>query len=117
MTDEPPSRSLDKIVIRVPNGLRDRIAAAAKESHRSVNAELVELLERTYPPPTADEDMLWAVQMFLSTMKSTDTDKSRHDLYESLFHYAEAMKFKKETGKWPDFWDEELKKWRGDILF
>lgn len=56
MTDDFPSRSLDKIVVRVPDGMRDRIATAAKNNGRSVNAEIVQLLEMYYPPaPPADE--------------------------------------------------------------
>ncbi|MCZ3377463.1 Arc family DNA-binding protein [Rhizobium sp. AG207R] len=50
MSDESPSRSLDKIIIRLPDGLKERIQRAAVENGRSVNSELVALLEREYPP-------------------------------------------------------------------
>ncbi|BAF86865.1 conserved hypothetical protein [Azorhizobium caulinodans ORS 571] len=56
MTQDTPSRYMDKIVIRVPDGLRDRIAVAAKANGRSVNSELVALLEEAYPAePTVHE--------------------------------------------------------------
>lgn len=50
MTDQSPSRSLDKIIIRLPDGLKERIRLVAEKNDRSVNAELLTLLERTYPP-------------------------------------------------------------------
>ncbi|WP_442907486.1 Arc family DNA-binding protein [Kaistia sp. MMO-174] len=43
-----PSRELDKIMVRLPNGLRTRLAVAAKANYRSVNAEVVSVLQRLY---------------------------------------------------------------------
>jgi hypothetical protein len=50
MSDQSPSRSLDKIIIRLPDGLKERIRRVAERNDRSVNAELLVLLERAYPP-------------------------------------------------------------------
>lgn len=36
----------DKLIVRLPDGLRDRIKAAAKDNIRSMNAEVVFHLER-----------------------------------------------------------------------
>jgi hypothetical protein len=36
-----PSRYADQFVVRMPNGLRDRIALSAKQNLRSMNAEIV----------------------------------------------------------------------------
>lgn len=58
MTDNSPSRTADKIVIRVPDGLRERVALRAKENDRSVNAELVELLEHAYPELTPMAELI-----------------------------------------------------------
>lgn len=44
MTQETPSRSLDKIIARLPDGMRDRLKNAAEENNRSVNAEVVHSL-------------------------------------------------------------------------
>lgn len=49
MSDQYPSRILDKIIIRVPDGMRERIRRAAEENGRSVNAEILVLLEQHYP--------------------------------------------------------------------
>ena len=51
MTDFP-SQKQDKFVLRLPDGLRDRIKNAADINGRSMNAEIVQLLEDAYPSPT-----------------------------------------------------------------
>lgn len=49
-----PRQPADKIIIRLPDGLRGRIHAAARENRRSANAELVFHLERIYPAQGGD---------------------------------------------------------------
>ena len=41
------SREQDKFVLRLPDGLRPRIAAQASENHRSMNSEIIFRLERS----------------------------------------------------------------------
>jgi hypothetical protein len=41
------SRSADKFVVRLPNGMRDRISEVAGENHRSMNSEIIARIERT----------------------------------------------------------------------
>lgn len=45
MTKLPPSRTADKIIIRLPDGMRDKLAAYANLHGRSMTAEVVDLLE------------------------------------------------------------------------
>ena len=54
---ETENRTLtDQFMLRMPEGMRDRIRAAAKENHRSSNAEIVAVLEAAFPPrPEAAE--------------------------------------------------------------
>ncbi|WP_340240048.1 Arc family DNA-binding protein [Sulfitobacter pontiacus] len=47
-----PSQKQDKFVLRLPDGLRDRIRAKAEKNGRSMNAEIIQLLEREYPEPS-----------------------------------------------------------------
>ncbi|QNB13421.1 Arc family DNA-binding protein [Paraburkholderia tropica] len=42
---KPPSRSAAQFVVRLPDGMRDRIAAEAEKNKRSMNAEIVARLE------------------------------------------------------------------------
>lgn len=39
--DKTVGRDSDKFMLRLPDGMRDRIAASAKENNRSMNAEIV----------------------------------------------------------------------------
>ncbi|RFP87422.1 Arc family DNA-binding protein [Rhodobacteraceae bacterium 63075] len=51
---EYPSSTQDKYIIRMPDGLRDRIREKADANRRSMNAEIVALLEEHYPPQTPE---------------------------------------------------------------
>jgi hypothetical protein len=42
------SRKLDKFILRFPEGMRDRIADAAKSNNRSMNAEVVSRLQNSF---------------------------------------------------------------------
>ncbi|WP_322997492.1 Arc family DNA-binding protein [Castellaniella sp.] len=48
MTQESPSRDLDKVIVRLPEGMRDRLKAAAADNNRSMNAEIVARLEGSF---------------------------------------------------------------------
>lgn len=48
-----PSKQLDQFVVRLPDGMRDRIKAAAEANNRSMNAEIIATLEEKYPAPEA----------------------------------------------------------------
>lgn len=43
----------EKVMIRAPVGLRERIKAGAQANRRSVNSEIVFILERAFPAPAA----------------------------------------------------------------
>lgn len=49
MNDEAPSRQQEKFVVRLPDGMRERIAKAAELNGRSMNAEIVKRLEDSFP--------------------------------------------------------------------
>ena|SRR5437870_12903634 len=48
MTADFPSRKLDKFILRLPNGMRDAIAASAKANNRSMNAEIILRLQKSF---------------------------------------------------------------------
>lgn len=39
------SRTADKFVVRLPDGMRERVAEAARTHHRSMNSEIISRLE------------------------------------------------------------------------
>lgn len=65
MTTKPPSRTAEQFVLRLPEGMRARIAEVAKTNSRSMNAEIVARLEASFenkvlpmPDPQKFEAML-----------------------------------------------------------
>lgn len=48
--NDAPSRKQDQFIVRLPDGMRDRIKLAAELNNRSMNAEIVDTLEEKYPP-------------------------------------------------------------------
>jgi hypothetical protein len=56
MSSEPPVHSLEKFVLRLPEGMRDKIGVAARASKRSMNAEIVQRLEASFS--STDEPLL-----------------------------------------------------------
>lgn len=59
-----PSRSQDQFIVRLPEGMRDRIKAAAEANNRSMNAEIVATLEEKYPAGLAAD----AIEEFLTAL-------------------------------------------------
>lgn len=43
-----PSQEQDRFIVRMPDGMRDRIAKAAEENGRSMNSEIVYRLEQSF---------------------------------------------------------------------
>jgi hypothetical protein len=78
-----PSQQQDKFVLRLPDGLRDRIKEKADDNIRSMNAEIVQLLEREYPAPT---DVMHI---------HLDNIRRLLDLYESETDPKERLRFQK----------------------
>ena len=52
---EQSSQIQDKFIVRLPDGLRDRIRLAAETNNRSMNAEVVALREGNYPAPVPEK--------------------------------------------------------------
>lgn len=49
MSEGKPGRGSDQFPLRLPDGMRERIKAAADAAGRSMNAEIVATLEEKYP--------------------------------------------------------------------
>lgn len=57
-----PSRGVDQFMVRFPDGLRDRIKRAAEKNGRSMNAEIISVLEEQYPEPASMEETIADIQ-------------------------------------------------------
>ncbi|GIZ12205.1 DNA-binding protein [Pseudomonas sp. NCCP-436] len=52
------SRTADKFVVRLPDGMRERIADVARNHHRSMNSEIIARLEQSMLQEGALDDNL-----------------------------------------------------------
>ncbi|MGX1587351.1 Arc family DNA-binding protein [Brevundimonas diminuta] len=55
MSKEPQRALKDQYMLRLPDGMRDRIRAAAEANGRSMNAEIVAALSEKFPEPVDPE--------------------------------------------------------------
>lgn len=73
---KPPSKLADQFVLRLPDGMRDRIAAEAKTNNRSMNAEIVARLERSLYPASDEESAMAAIRTLMEHGKKYEMDIS-----------------------------------------
>ena len=78
-----PSETQDRFLIRFPEGMRQKIAEEAKANNRTMNAEIVARLQRTFDvdhisdPVTGEQ-----IQEFL--LRDTDVSKSLREELEKF---------------------------------
>lgn len=85
MAERKKSDLADKFIIRLPEGLRGRIAAAAFENKRSMNAEVVAVLEKAFPEIPGWEEFLDDVDYVIDSYKQGTNERwSREDLRSLL---------------------------------
>ena len=72
MSSDFPSRGLDKFVLRLPDGMREKIGVAARNNKRTMTAEIVQRLEASFLAPdepllvinknTAEAEIIWELR-------------------------------------------------------
>lgn len=80
--DSSTGRQSDKFMLRLPDGMRERVAAAAKTAGRSMNAEIVARLQQSFD--SADEVRrlrLLLEDKRLSELDAEGPDAVRQHLY------------------------------------
>ncbi|NPD15775.1 Arc family DNA-binding protein [Xinfangfangia sp. D13-10-4-6] len=74
-----PSEKQERFIVRFPDGMRDRIKAAAEANNRSMNAEIVATLEEKYPSEPPDLGTIFHELAQLSGVLNMMTEKDRRD--------------------------------------
>ncbi|MFC6301789.1 Arc family DNA-binding protein [Pseudomonas sp. CCM 7893] len=65
MSNQPKHQIEEKFVLRLPDGMRGRIAMQARENARSMNSEIIHRLENTAELETALERALKIIDQLL----------------------------------------------------
>jgi plasmid stability protein len=114
MSQDRPVQNADKYIVRLPDGMRDRIAEAAKANNRSMNAEIVARLEESFSP-TGSSGAIGALALRLAETDlelRTNALESKVRLFDA--HYAsevaiELIEFNKSLGQVLPHDDETVK--------
>lgn len=80
-----PSQVAEKYVVRFPEGMRDRIAEAAKANNRSMNSEIVARLEESFSPPANND----ANTLFALAQLQYNLVEERTKLYQARLFLVE----------------------------
>lgn len=123
MSKKPPAPSdvADKFMLRLPDGMRDRIKSAADANGRSMNAEIVSALEDKYPPPDFEKLAKFyevVTQIFRDALDSADTPSDlKRSINDSLSYMDETYgrALAGETKEGADFWLHRYGKIFSDI--
>lgn len=99
MTNLPPSRTADRIIIRLPDGMRDRLHERAQANGRTMTAEVVELLQAGLD----DKDDSTLLRLSIEAMKIVSSFQKTRDALAADKARLELVK-------------EEIRKLAGDRI-
>lgn len=92
-----PSRSQDQFIVRLPDGLRDRIKMAAEENGRSMNAEVVATLLREYPETPPLDAVRRYLDRFVRWADNTEMDYDLGREARLILHQLDQLERLKES--------------------
>lgn len=81
------SRTADKFVVRLPDGMRETIAEVAKDHHRSMNSEIIARLERSL----AEEEGAAEIHIDTQTLSVGEKHMLKSFRAMSVFHQKALM--------------------------
>lgn len=77
MINKPKRLHEEKFVVRLPDGMRDRIAVQARENTRSMNSEIVHRLESTVELEAALDRALKIIDQLLAASPAYEQPGAR----------------------------------------
>ena len=69
-----PSENLDRFMLRLPEGMRDKIGVAAREANRTMNAEIVARLEASFLEGATLEARIKKIEAHLGILSDPSLD-------------------------------------------
>lgn len=77
MSNQPKRQLEEKFVVRLPDGMRERIAVRARENTRSMNSEIVHRLETTVELEAALDRALKIIDQLLAAAPACELPGAR----------------------------------------
>nr|WP_111300346.1 Arc family DNA-binding protein [Paracoccus saliphilus] len=84
-------RGAEQYTVRFPDGLRDRIKAAADANNRSMNAEIVATLEEKYPAPAVHEVRMSKIVEVVSRIQGAKDFAEQQDLVAEANEWLHSL--------------------------
>jgi hypothetical protein len=106
------TRDSDKYIVRMPEGMRDRIAAAAKLNGRTMNAEIVQRLEKSFEPAPPAREVAWDLRVEQRTIDIRKETLQSHLLVVKM--YLETLDAKLQNAIATGVSQEEIQKIRDE---
>lgn len=109
-------KDLDKFIVRLPEGMRERIKAKADRAGMSMNDAIVWCLEQHFPAPTTVEQKIDELVEMVAILKGDDTykgvDRLVAEVHDTIIDVLkESVKgspdFKSAVSERFDRWNEE----------
>ncbi|MER8846791.1 Arc family DNA-binding protein [Mesorhizobium australicum] len=86
-----PSQLAERFQVRLPNGMRDRIAQSAERNGRSMNAEIVQALDQFFPPEPSIEQILERVHATIDMASKANSLPYRKVLLDALAQLSDRL--------------------------
>ncbi|PON04841.1 hypothetical protein ATY29_25625 [Rhizobium hidalgonense] len=106
-------RGADQYMLRLPDGLRDRIKAYAERMGTSINSEIVRVLEREFPEQWTVDDRLEELGNMLSILKAGTEDPRLDEFIQKVEETVEGIVSGRVTGVDPYARDAVSDMWSG----
>ena len=92
MSEDQNRTLIDKFMLRLPDGMRGRVKAAAEANNRSMNAEIVATLEEKYPAPVIEYDPERVAELLQRMQAALDSysepGASEEDMRQRMAEFA-----------------------------
>lgn len=104
-----PTQSDPQFKLRLPTGLRERIKTAAEANNRSMNAEIVAVLEEAFPEPAPKEiaaQLIALIDQMLREKAKTVSSREEADRVKSAIERMQRVSKLDPDDHYA--WDEQL---------
>ncbi|THK35625.1 Arc family DNA-binding protein [Ensifer sp. MPMI2T] len=106
-------RGSDQYMLRLPDGLRDRIKAYAERVGTSINTEIVRVLEREFPEQWTADNRLEELGKMLSILNAGTEDPRLDEFIQKVEETVEGIVSGRVTGVDPNARDAVSDMWSG----
>lgn len=84
-------RDYDQFIVRLPEGMRDRIAQAAEAAARSMNAEIVKRLEDSFDPNAISDEVAQQIEALHRCEAALEKSEFARDLMSKYLDATEQQ--------------------------